>query len=274
MNATACHSYLFIQFLFQSFSHMVYRQISQDTRTAIAEHSHIQKSDQTPNSLYLCQPFYFSSSSISPLLSAQSALGAGNLSLSALNPGSSHANSHGQRLEGTLSPVVVVVAPQAVDVQGDAGGLGKALQAVGDHLAAELAEVLALEAQVDDGVRAVGEIDDGAGEGLVERGVGIAEAGDAGEGTEGLGKGGADGDAAVLGSVVVVNWTRREKESAEQPMQIIDWYSICHDALWRSPLQFSAMLQPACLASAWSMWSRKPMPVLMEITCDLLVCEA
>lgn len=208
---------------------------------------------------------------MSYFLSAQSALGAGNLSLSALNPGSSHANSHGQRLEGALSPVVVVVAPQAVDVQGDTGGLGKALQAVGDHLAAELAEVLALEAQVDDGVRAVGEIDDGAGEGLVERGVGIAEAGDAGEGTESLGKGGADGDAAVLGSVVVVNWMGREKESAKQ---VFGWYSICHDALWRSPLQFSAMLQPACLASAWSMWSRKPMPVLMEITCDLLVCEA
>lgn len=205
-------------------------------------------------------------------LSAQSALGARNLALSALNPSSSHANSHSQRLERTLSPVVVVIAPQAVDVQGDAGGLGKALQTVGDHFAAELAEVLALEAQVDNGVGSVGEIDDGAGEGLVQRGVGIAEAGDAGEGTEGLGKGGADGDAAVFGSVVVVNWMRR-KISVQQHLLKSDM-GICHDALWRSPLQLSAMLQPACLASACSMWSRKPMPVLMEITCDLLVCEA
>lgn len=101
--------------------------------------------------------------------------------------------------------MVVVVTAQAVDVQGDAGSLGKALQAVGDHLTAELAEVLALEAQVDDGVGSVGQIDDSAGESLVERGVGIAEAGDASEGTEGLGEGGADGDAAVFGSVVVVN---------------------------------------------------------------------
>lgn len=144
------------------------------------------------------------------ILSAQSALGARNLSLSALYPSRSHANSHRQRLERTLSPVVVVVAAQAVDVQRDARGLGKALQAVGDHLAAEITELLALEAQVDDGVGPVGEIDDGAGEGLVERGVGIAEAGDAGEGAEGLGEGCADGDAAVFGGVVVVNWRQQE----------------------------------------------------------------
>lgn len=158
--------------------------------------------------LPLYQPFLFSFYAF--FLSAQSALGARNLSLSALNPSRSHADSHGQRLERTLSPVVVVVAAQAVDVQRDARGLGKALQAVGDHLAAEIAELLALEAQVDDGVGPVGEVDDGAGEGLVEGGVGIAEAGDAGEGAEGLGKGGADGDAAVFGGVVVVNWRQQE----------------------------------------------------------------
>jgi hypothetical protein len=97
--------------------------------------------------------------------------------------------------------VVVVVAPQAVDVQGDARGLSKALQAVGNHLAAELT----------DSIGSVGEIDNGAGEGLVEGSVGIAEAGDAGEGTEGLGEGGADGDAAVFGGVVVVNWMKGEE---------------------------------------------------------------
>lgn len=102
--------------------------------------------------------------------------------------------------------MVVVVTAQAVDVQGDASGLSKALQAVGDHLGAELAQHLALETQVDNGVRAVGQIDDGARESLVQRGVGIAEAGDASQGAEGFGKGRADGEAAVFGSVVVVNW--------------------------------------------------------------------
>jgi hypothetical protein len=101
--------------------------------------------------------------------------------------------------------VVVVVTPQAVDVQGDASGLGKALQAVGDHLSAELAEVLALEAQVNDAVGSVGKIDYGAGEGLVERSIGVAKAGDAGQSTEGFGKGSADSNADVFGSVVVVN---------------------------------------------------------------------
>lgn len=100
-------------------------------------------------------------------LSAQCTLGAGNLSLLARNPSSSHANRHSQRLKGTLSSVVVVVTAQAVDVQGDTSGLSKALQAMGDHLAAELAQHLALEAQVDNGVGAVGQIDDGAREGLV-----------------------------------------------------------------------------------------------------------
>lgn len=101
--------------------------------------------------------------------------------------------------------MVVVVTAQAVDVQGDASGLSKALQAVGDHLGAELAQHLALETQVDNGVGAVGQIDDGARESLIQRSVGIAEAGDAGQGAEGFGKGGADGEAAVFGSVVIVN---------------------------------------------------------------------
>lgn len=33
-------------------------------------------------------------------------------------------------------------------------------------------------------------------------------------------------------------------------------------------------LQPACLDSACSMWSRNPMPVCRMMVCDLLVCAA
>lgn len=39
-------------------------------------------------------------------------------------------------------------------------------------------------------------------------------------------------------------------------------------------MAWMARLQPECLASAWSMWSRKPIPVLMEISCDEVVCAA
>lgn len=100
---------------------------------------------------------------------------------------------------------MVVVAADAVDVHGDAGGLGEALQAVRHHLGAQLAQPLSLEAELDDTVRSVGQVDDGAREGLVEGGVGVAEAGEAGGGAEGFGEGAAEGNAAVLSSMVVVD---------------------------------------------------------------------
>lgn len=187
--------------------HVKTRQIAKDTQphhTNETGANNIQESVlQTPSTLSSFSSCF--SSFFYKSLSTQCALGAGNLSLLARNPGRRHANRHSQRLEGTLSPVVVVVAPQTVDVDGEASGLSKALYAVGDHLRAELAEELALEAQFDNGVRSVGEVDDGAREGLVQRGVGVAETGDAGQGAEGFTKGVADGEAAVFGSVVVVN---------------------------------------------------------------------
>ena len=46
---------------------------------------------------------------------------------------------HGERLEGGLGPVVVVLALEGVDVHADAGGGGEGLHDVRDHLAGELA---------------------------------------------------------------------------------------------------------------------------------------
>lgn len=46
----------------------------------------------------------------------------------------------------------------------------------------------------------------GAGEGFVEGGVSVPEAGDTGAGAEGGGEGAAEGDEGVFGCVVVVNW--------------------------------------------------------------------
>ena len=110
--------------------------------------------------------------------------------------------------------MVIVVTVEAVDVQRDTGTLSEALHAVGDHFGAELAEELALQAKVDDAVGTVGEVDDGAGEGLVERSVGIAEAGKTGRGTEGLGKGVAKGNADILGGVVVINYRDKVNQSS------------------------------------------------------------
>lgn len=139
------------------------------------------------------------------LLGGQSALGAGHFALLAGYPAGGHAQGDGECFEGALGPVVVVVAADAVDMHGEARGLGEALQAVRHHLGAQAAEPLALEAEVDDAVRAVGQIDDGAAEGLVEGSVGVAEAGEAGGGSEGAEKSRAEGDAAVFSRVVIVN---------------------------------------------------------------------
>lgn len=39
------------------------------------------------------------------------------------------------------------------------------------------------------------------------------------------------------------------------------------NVLYRSPLALIAKLHPECFASACSMWSRNPMPVLIVICC-------
>lgn len=96
-----------------------------------------------------------------------------------------HPQRHGQGLERTLGAVVVVVAAEAVHVHRDAGALRETVQAVGDHLAAQVADLLAAQVQLADAVGAVGEVDDGARERFVERAVGGAEAGKACGGVEG-----------------------------------------------------------------------------------------
>lgn len=101
---------------------------------------------------------------------------------------------------------MVVFAAEAVDVEGDSGALGEALQAVGDHLAGQVANLFAAEAELDDAVGPVGEVDDGAGEGLVEGRVGVAEAGEAGCAAEGGGEGVAEGYADVFCCVVVIDY--------------------------------------------------------------------
>jgi len=153
----------------------------------------------SPNSLPPIHPLLGAS------LSSQSTLGARHLALPAGNPARRLADGDGKSLEGALGAVVVVVAAQAVDVEGDARGAGEALKAVGDHLAAEVANLLALETEVDDAVGTVREVDDGPAERLVQGSVCVAEPGQANRGAEGLGEGVAERDADVLGGVVVVD---------------------------------------------------------------------
>lgn len=138
-------------------------------------------------------------------LYTERSLGARNLALTTRHPASSHPRSNSKRLECALGSVVVVVAAEAVNVHSDAGSAGEALDAVGDHLGAEIANLLALEAKVDNGKGTVRKIDDGAAEGLIERAVCGSEAGETGGSAEGLGEGVAESNADVFGGVVVVD---------------------------------------------------------------------
>lgn len=138
-------------------------------------------------------------------LYAERSLGARNLTLATRHPTSSLPRGNRKRLERALGSVVVVVAAEAVDVHGDAGSPGKALDAVGDHLGAEVTNLLALQTKVDDGEGTVRQIDDGTAEGLVERAVCVSEARETGGSAEGLGEGVAQSDADVFGGVVVVD---------------------------------------------------------------------
>lgn len=231
-------------------------------------------------------------------LRRQRSLGARHLALPPLHPGDGGPQRHGGGLEGALGPVMVVLAAQAVDVQSDTGSAGKGLEAVGDHLGGKVADALAAEAEVDDAVGAVREVDNGAREGLVERAVGGAEAGDADRSAEGGMEGVAKSNADVLGCVVVVDCKRggmvsdicssgrslggeRERERERADLNPVGErprgrgrVGMGADVLCRSPLQTRARLQPECFASACSMWSRKPMPVFMRMVCDLLFWAA
>ena len=97
----------------------------------------------------------------------QHTLSARHFTLAPNNRCASHPQRHGQSLERALGPVVVVVAAQAVDVHGDAGALREAVQAVRDHLAAEVADLLALYAEIRKAIRPCADVNDRARKSLV-----------------------------------------------------------------------------------------------------------
>jgi hypothetical protein len=81
--------------------------------------------------------------------------------------------------------VVVVVTSDNIDMHGNAGALGETLQTVGQHLGAEVANLLATQLQVAYAERTVGQVDDCTGEGFVERGVCVPETGETSSRLEG-----------------------------------------------------------------------------------------
>lgn len=94
----------------------------------------------------------------------------------ALNPPrTSRPNSNSQRLKRALRPVMVIVAVGAANVKGNTSRLRKALQTVRNHLRAEVADLFAFEANVDDCPWPARKINDCPRESLVQRGIAAAE---------------------------------------------------------------------------------------------------
>lgn len=101
--------------------------------------------------------------------------------------------------------MMIVVPPQHIHMQRDAGALGPARQAVVHHLGVQGAHGRGREGEVADEEGPRGDVEDGARQGFVERAVGVAEAGDTGARAQRRGEGGAEREEGIFGRVVVVD---------------------------------------------------------------------
>lgn len=69
-------------------------------------------------------------------------------------------NRNSQSLERTLSTVVVILAVRTANMQSDTRRLGETLQAMGNHLGAQVADLLTPKTEINHRPRPAGEIDD------------------------------------------------------------------------------------------------------------------
>ncbi len=120
--------------------------------------------------------FLYTISPFSPRL-CEDALGAGHVGAAGLD-GNGGAQGHGDGLEGRLGSVVVVLAVEALDVQAEPCLLRKRVEDMRDHLAAQRANLLALQAQVHNSKRPRRDVHHGARQRLVQRAVRVPVARD------------------------------------------------------------------------------------------------
>lgn len=142
--------------------------------------------------------------------------------------------------------MMIVIAPNAVHMHRNASSLRERLQTMRQHLAAQVADLFSLRAQVDDGEGSVREVDDGAGEGFVEWAVSVAETSKAGRGLESGFEGLAMLSAPRFPPIKVT--ISHTCPSAMQLSSAVWWSSIC-----KSPLVLNCRLHPPCFASACNM---------------------
>lgn len=112
---------------------------------------------------------------------------------------------HRQRLKRTLRPMVVIVAPDAIHMQRRAARLRKALQAMRNHLTAQVTNLLSLQAQLNDAVWSVRKIDDSARQRLVKWRIGVSKARKTRRPLQSVLKCGTQRKEGIFTCVVVVN---------------------------------------------------------------------
>src|SRR5688572_12775624 len=110
---------------------------------------------------------------------SERALGRGNRTGAARIEFEREAQGAGESFEHGFALVVRVLATQVVDVHRHEGVVGEALEEFMRQLAVESTDHAALEGHVHDEARAAGKIDDHAGQGFVQRYIGMAIAADA-----------------------------------------------------------------------------------------------
>lgn len=145
--------------------------------------------------------------------------------------------------------VVIVLALEDIDVEGDARGSGKREQDVGNHLARQLADLLASQAEIDVGVRAARDIDHGAGQRLIQRAEGRAEPADTARRAERLLEGHAQRDTGVFRRVMIVNVEialalQRQRPATVLGQRMVHLHDGEHTVTSRSPSFAVALRDP------------------------------
>lgn len=111
---------------------------------------------------------------------SQHPLRAPHLPLPPLHPPTRHPTRPRQRLKRALRPMMIILPPNHINMQRRPTRHRPATQPMVNHLAVQPPNHGTLEVEIADEEGARGDVEDGAGEGLVEGRVGVAEAGEAG----------------------------------------------------------------------------------------------
>jgi hypothetical protein len=137
--------------------------------------------------------------------SIQHPLGTPDLTLPLLHHRGSMPNRDSQRLKRTLRPMMIILSPQTIDMQRRPTRLRKALQTMRNHLAAQIANLLPPQPQINHTIRPVRQINHSPRQRLVQRRIRVPKAREPRRPVQRRLERRANGQKGVFGRVVVVN---------------------------------------------------------------------